>query len=54
MCGSIVDMQYLTADNSQEKNRKKKKVTTAAKHIGLPMIVRGHNKKLAIKKYFTI
>jgi len=42
MCGGMVDIQSPTAQNRWEKQRKKKKETTAAKYDGLPFLG-GHN-----------
>jgi len=40
----MVDIQFPTAENRRgKKERRRKKVTTAAKYNGLPITVGGHN-----------
>jgi len=38
MCGSIVDMQYLTADNSQEKKERRRKLPQLQNILACPWL----------------
>jgi len=40
MCGSMVDIQYPTAEN---RRGKKEEETTGVKYNGLPVTIGGHN-----------
>jgi len=49
MCGSMVDIQSVTAENRRgKKERKKKEETTGVKHNGLPITMGGHKKLSSI------